>query len=457
MDFISVNRIGKQGPSHRERTEGRIAWLYIVWMLLLFTLKCIFMVPVPGVVLLLSATLYALSGPKERMIVTIISCIPFSIGFQYRYLILICIASHLFLNRASLQKSSLLVIFFLLTWEALHCLIGEFSAVAWLRNFAEFLFLMVLLSMDLREFSYQRIIRVFAVSTIGICVIMLWMQLERNNYQLLRMLYSGTGFFRFGGNNLEDAQLAFNFNPNGLGMICNSATAGIIILYKRSEHNKLDLVFMTLLILFGCMTLSKTYFLVLSLIIMSILFIDRKENFLRNLRILLILVLVILLIAWQLPEIFSSVWRRWTGANALSQRDILLTFYLKHILSSPSHFLFGTGVQDLSDKIFDIYGYQYDVPHNFLQEIWCVWGLVGIIAMGYLFYHMVRRSKFCSGIDKRSYHFLPFIVLLCSCMAGQLVTIGRNLLLLIFAYLCMCIPAVQQTKHEEISAEQTAQ
>lgn len=443
METMALNGTGKQYRSYREHRENRMAWLYLAWMLMLFVAKCILKINVPGFILLISTSLYAVSGSKERMLTAVVSSIPFSIGFQYRYLLLVCIAVYLFIRRDPLQKNSTIVILALFAWEAIHLMYGFFSPADWLRDFAEMLFLMIVLSMDLREFSYQRIIRVFAVAMVGISAIMLWMQLERNNYQVLRMFYSGTSFFRFGNYNMEGDRFAVNFNPNELGMMCNVATSGILVLYKRNEHRKMDLALMLMLIFFGCMTLSKTYYVVLTLIFIMVMAVGGRNHFRRNIRISAVLLLVILVIAWQFPEIFATAWRRMTETEAFSHRDVLFAFYFKHIFSSAIYLLFGIGAQNFQDKIFDIYGYRYGVPHNFIQEIWCMWGLLGVIMMGYLLYHLIRRSKRFSG-NGRSYHYLPYVALLASCMVGHLITSGRGLLMLIFSYLCLCVPVSEQ-------------
>ena len=440
MEKISWNRGGDPCNSRQERFENRLAYAYVGWILLLFILKYILGLNIPSTVLLISVAIYGLSGSKGRMLIAVVSCIPFSIGFQYRYLLLIFIAAYLFIERKGLRKPSLLIVLSLMAWEISHCLIGDFSIKEWFRDFAELLFLMIALSMDLEHFSYRRAIRVLAFATIGISAIMLWMQLKQNHYQLLRMLYTGAYLFRFGGSSADLSQAVMNFNPNGLGLMCNCAASGIVVLYIRSEHKTLDLVCLALLVLFGCMTLSKTYYLMLLLLIFSVLFMGKKEKFLRNIEILLGFVFILLMIAWLIPGLFQSFLKRVESGNLLSNRDILFNFYNKHILSSATYFLFGLGCQQLSGKIFDIYGYQYEVPHNFIQEVWCAWGLVGILSVGFLLYHMVRRSKQLSGEGRRTYHFVPFAVLLISSLSGQLITVGRNMLMLFFAFLCLCIP-----------------
>jgi hypothetical protein len=183
-----------------------------------------------------------------------------------------------------------------------------------------------------------------------------------------------------------------------------------------------------------------------------IMIVGGKKKFQRNVQILGILLLIVLLIAWLFPEIFATAWRRMMETDSFSNRDVLLVFYFKHILSSVSNLLYGIGAQSLPDKIFDIYGYRYDMPHNSVQEVWCAWGLVGVIMLGYLLYHLVRRSKFFAGEGRRSYHYLPLVVLLTSSMAGHLITSGRSLMLLVFSYLCLCIPVSEQAPQDPPSA-----
>jgi hypothetical protein len=48
-------------------------------------------------------------------------------------------------------------------------------------------------------------------------------------------------------------------------------------------------------------------------------------------------------------------------------------------LSSISNFIFGIGLQDFQGKISSIHSVSINVAHNGIQEIWVVWGILGVV------------------------------------------------------------------------------
>ena len=98
---------------------------------------------------------------------------------------------------------------------------------------------------------------------------------------------------------------------------------------------------------------------------------------------------------------------------------------------------FGIGLNNLSEKVIDLYRVSFNAPHNGIQEIIVAWGIPGLLMLGLLILMMILESnKYVRRKNALNYSIL--LIILVKSMAGQILTSGYTLLALAFAYLSLC-------------------
>lgn len=382
-----------------------------------------------------------------------VACIPMSTGFQYKYALLMCVISIFIRNDRKIKCNKIVCcILLMMIWEFLHAACGTFSIIEFFRCFAELLVLAMVSCLDLRKLNYKLIFRSLAIATVGVCFIMLFIQLKISNFDILAVIGRGYNSYRFGETNtIIGTNFGLNFNANGLGFICNLTTAVMLLLYGRKEHCKIDIICLFLSIIFGFMTLSRTYVICLVVIILIYLC-TIKGNVWWKLRgivtVLFFACMVFFIMSHYLPQITNDIILRFNEDDITNGRDVLFLFYNKHIFSSVIYFFFGIGIQDFSSKISGIYGVPINVCHNGIQEIWTMWGIIGVFLFIKLIIAMISYSKRYAG-KRLLNNFLPLGLLIINSMAGQLITSEHLMLSLVCIFVALCIPQNSSQKKEK--------
>lgn len=410
-------------------------------------------IDIPAILFLAVTLLPAWFGSKSEQLAMVASCIPLSVAFQYKYALLILAAAILIRNRWKLNRSGvLLIIMAMAIWEWWHAFYGRFSYVEYLRDFAELILLGLVMSIDLDDLDYKLIIRSLAVSVVGVCAIMLVMQLKQFDYNIIAVFARSAHSFRFGQDNMESGTYALNFNANNLGFICNLSTSGILLLAARKEHNRFDILWGVCSAVFALMTLSRAAILCLIAIFICYLFMSEGKVIQKIVSAVsgIVVAVIAMMLLWILvPAVFENIMERFQRTDVSNGRTSLFLYYGQFLLSSPAYFLCGIGMQHIFEKVSPYYAV-HDVPHMGLQEVWVAWGLVGVLMILLLFWKLVITSKWYAQGKRRAYQFMPLGLTLVFTMSGQLLTSSRALMALIFAYVCLCI--VSDDRKKEMQA-----
>lgn len=431
----------------QKNKENRIFRVYLMAMFVLMVARYILKLNVPAVVFLAMTLLPAWFGSKSEQLAMVASCIPMSVAFQYKYALLILSAAILIRNRWKLNRSgAFLVVMAMAIWEWWHAFYGRFSYVEYLRDFAELILLGLVLSIDTDDLDHKLILRSLAVSVVGVCAIMLWMQLQQFDYNIIAVFARSAHNFRFGQSNMESGVYALNFNANDLGFICNFATCGILLLASRREHKRLDILLAICSSVFAIMTLSRAAILCLVIVFVAYLALSEGkvlQKILSGVVGILIAAVVLFLVWAYVPSIFDNLLERFQRSDVSGGRTSLFLYYGQFILSSPANFFFGVGMQQIFEKVSPYFPV-HDVPHMGIQEVWVVWGLVGIMMIIILFVKIVTTSKRYAHGQRKPYQFMPFLLTLIYTSSGQLLTSSRALMALVVSYVCMCICTEEQ-------------
>lgn len=426
----------------QKKTDNRIFKVYLLAMFILMVARYLLKVNVPSAAFLLVAMLPILRGSISEQLAFVASCIPLSVAFQYKYALLILAVAILMQNRWRLKVSGVfLVVVAMMIWELWHAFYGYFSYIEYLRDFAELIILGIVTSIDLSDLDHKLIIRSLSISVVGVCMIMLVMQMQQFGFDLAAVFARSAHSFRFGQSNMESGAFALNFNANNLGFICNLSTCGILLLATRKEHGKLDIVLAISSVIFALMTMSRAAILCLIMIFVVYLFsTERKasKKILSSVGGILIAMIALILIQVFVPTLFQNIQERFQSEDVLNGRGSLMRYYGQFLLSSPMYLLFGIGMQHIFEKVSPFYPV-HDVPHMGFQEVCVAWGLVGVVMMVSVLWRIIRTSKQYAGGKRQIYQYMPLVLTLVFTMTGQLLTSSRALMALTFAYICLCI------------------
>lgn len=420
-----------------------VFYLYLIAMLTALFLRKAAGVNIPIYFLLFLSFIPALFGSNDNIIAAAVCCIPMSSGFQFKYALLIYVVVFIVIKqRGKLRlNETVLLIFFMMIWELLHIYYGTFSIIEYLRSFAELLFIVILFSMKLNKINYRFVFRAYAIATVGICLIMLYLQLKQHGFSIKSIFGQDFKNYRFGQANTTAKNYGLNINPNRLGLICNLSIGSLLLLIGRKEHSFFDLVLLILSTVFGLMTLSRTFVIILLLIVIFFILTTKgnlKQKLLCIFGIFTMALLVIILISQIAPNIFENIISRFKEEDMFGGRDELFSFYNRHILSSLLFFFFGIGLHDLKGKIDSIYHIDINVPHNGIQEIWVAWGIIGLILFVLMIVSLIKETRKHQHKPAKRQYLLLFITLL-HIMAGQFIRSEIALLSLILVIISLSI------------------
>lgn len=424
------------------KTNNRIFKVYLLAMFALMAVRYLLKVDVPAVAFLLVAMLPIWWGNTSEQLAFAASCIPLSVAFQYKYALLILSVAILIKNQWRLKRSGVFfVVIAMMAWELWHAFYGQFSYVEYLRDFAELILLGVVTSIDLHEVDHKLVIRSLAISVVGVCAIMLIMQLQQFGFDLVAIFARSAHSFRFGQSNMASGRFAINFNANNLGFICNLATCGNLLLVIRKEYRWLDIILAVFSLAFAMMTLSRAA-IVCAIMVFVAYFIFSEGKLTKKIWSIvggvLVALLGLVLIRIFVPAVYENIAERFQRTDVWNGRGNLLKYYNQFLFSSPMYLLFGIGMQHVFEKVSPHYPV-IDVPHMGLQEVCVVWGLVGLVMFAVIIWKIVTTSKHYAYGKRQLYQFMPLGLVMVFSMTGQLVTSSRVLIALTFAYICLCI------------------
>ena len=425
----------------RENTERKKGHkLFIALMCLfvaMFFVRNVFKIEFPIVLFLGIVAVIAVVSSREEIVALVVSFIPFSVGFQYKYAIFICIAVYLvkFAKTVKYPKYAFAIVA-MFVWELFHAFGWEFSPFEALRGFSELIFLAFILMAEDFDFSDGLVMRTMAYCTVTAAAIVFLVSLNEMNYDILEFLESG---IRFGEADEDILNFGFNYNQNGLGLICNVSISGLLIIISNKKAVLLDYMVIAFLIFIGLLTVSRSFIICLAVAVLLFIFFQSgsiKKKALTILIIVILILLIILVINGVMPQIFKNFETRFNAEDMTGGRNDLFAFYNKHIFSDWKHLLFGVGIQNYSEKVNGIHNTQMNACHNGYQEVMVVWGIVGMVLVAYMIYCIIRKS----GIDndKRKYiNFLTLLILLLQIMSGQFINAGKELLCLVVVFACL--------------------
>lgn len=170
-------------------------------------------------------------------------------------------------------------------------------------------------------------------------------------------------------------------DPNFLSVSLILISLSIIILAEYNEIKKVDMWMCIPLLGFGILTISKSFFLMLiMLVLLYSLIMWENHNYKTIILLAAVIAVVVLLTLTGKITIFNSFIDRFKYSNDISTgRFAILANYFRHILSNPIQAILGFGI-----------GARYvgkNVPHNTLIDFIYYYGVLG-------------SFFFCAGLNR---------------------------------------------------------
>lgn len=433
MKSVKIKNMNGYRQNHKSR--GLFCGLFALLMLLV-SVRYVFQIDFPAVVLLGLMVFMICIGDRSEVLAVCAACIPLTSALTHDYVLLAAIIALLLKDQGNIRIDlTILPVLMLIVWELLHSLVGEFSAPQLVVMFAPLLLCTVLLWMDLRDIDYSFIVRVLAVSTCVMCLTLMGMLLMRSGFSLSRMF---ANMHRLGLQTEGRETVSLTMNPNSLAIICILAVSGLMQLALTGERKRTDLLMMITMLVCGALTLSRTYLVLL--VIMVILFgFFQKRGLTQMIRFFVMLLLTVLLAALVLNAMFPTILEQYLGRFQVSDisggRSSLFASYHEYILSDPKVMFWGIGLADYTERIM-IATHLPNIPHNGIQEVITAWGIPGLIILVVFFLSLPLQAKKKAG---KIYfvQYIPLILLIAKAQAGQLLKSDYTMLAFTFAYLSL--------------------
>ena len=152
------------------------------------------------------------------------------------------------------------------------------------------------------------------------------------------------------------------------------------------------------------------------------------------------------------PSAYAQFLGRLEADDVTNGRLELLTFFNQHIFSSFQNSMFGIGLQNVTEKIVELYERSV-VPHNGIQEVLLVWGFPGLFLVVGWFATFMRGAKLYHKGRWNLLNLLPIFFYILEIQSGQFFRSGRSILAISLLFISLCQKSdgevLQQPSNEE--------
>ena len=367
-------------------------------------------------------------------------------GFQANYAILFGIFAILLKKYKKIVFSyEFILLIFIILWEALHIFIPPFSVAEYARHMVCYIILWIIIFDKNTKFDYPLVLITFAAITLFVLFDILVQTLALFDYSFTAIISEG---LRFGDVNdlIANQTLNLSNNQNFIGVLC-ALSIGSLLVVAFNNYNKKTLIGcllgMLILVVFGLLTQSRTFILLLAICIIGSVFYynkSKKLNFLFFIIIASILLCATYFITKLLiPNVLNNVINRFLVDDISSGRVDIFRNYNDLILSSDKIFFFGIGMQSILEKV----NVSSNVPHNALQTAFLVWGFLGVITVLLIFILLIINAR--KGKKTRLINYLPVLLYFISIQLGHFVQVKHVLMILI-----LCFSAIRYNTINEV-------
>ncbi|MDU1413994.1 MAG: hypothetical protein E6929_14360 [Clostridium sp.] len=374
--------------------------------------------------------------------------IPLSTGIPYNYIL--CMAIMVLIFKYDIKFNKLFLALILILSIELYACINNAIDVKELASIFMVFFLIyyfVTNSSFNDNNNYSVYLRSFIYGTLisGIFIILM----TSSQGEILDLFLKG---YRFGQTNflneVKSTYLLLEYNPNSYGNFCVFALYFLITLRVNNFNKKIDYIVFLLILLFGCLTLSITFYV--SFVIASILLlIEFKskikkvswKNVLGIITLVFLVFLVIYFIFFKNKVLQERFLYRMLLPDMSHGRNDIFTNINKIIFSDPKTAFLGVG----ANNYVKVLGLKLSC-HNATQEIVVCWGIIGLIIFSLWIYTIIKQGIKNNGF-KGIVNVFPFLLLFLCVQASQFIILPMSkFILIILCYSSMCIGVLRSEK-----------
>ncbi len=415
-------------------------WVYNAMTALMMTAvfaQFVFQQQIPQAVYLGLSLAMILTCDRDQILATLIMCMPLSMVFSTTYTLLAAFVILVLRYKDQIRiDQSIVPIILLAVWEMAHGILGGFALKNFIGQFTPFILYGLLMWQDSGKVDYGFVVRCLAVCTVTMCLTLLGMVLVKSGFDIS---YAFVNMHRLGMAAEENVADTLQFNPNSLGIMCVLSVTGLLQMYTTGQGRPTDIVMALTMVTCGALTTSRT-FLALLLIMVVLFWLSQEGGILRKIRFLLLiaavgaLALTILMLVF--PVAIENFLFRLSVVDISSGRNDLLNAYDKFLYAHPDILLWGMGLLDIGQKVTTQYSVAANVPHNGIQEMVVIWGILGLLMFLFMLGFMLWKGKKAAG-KQRLLNYIPLILLVAKIQVGQMLTSYYTMLAFAFCYLSL--------------------
>lgn len=402
--------------------------LFYLNLFLIFILQFIseVVIPLPSILFaLLCVTAFLLVGPSHIMGLYLYLILLSSGGVLYLVNMLFFISIIIYFRNEIKFDITLIFIFGIIFIESIHVLVnnslGIEESIIKLFGFSACLLLFGFIRSLSKVIDIKATLNFLIYGLLGFTIITTGIYLFKygiGNY------FTEIRRFGFVPYKTEEGIGGLIINPNTLGKYCAFVIASILTLntFGKIKLNIWYIFVLAMVAIVGLLTLSRTFLLVVALVMIIYLF----TNVLGNKSVLslfafIIVISIFCIILYSNQSLYDSLYHRIFETDDISgSRLLIYSQYAAILFSHVSIFLFGVGMQNYVEKFSRLDTLISQSTHNVLLEVLSSWGIVGLLIIVILFSLIIVQSKVTNlKISKRIIILLPFFVVIISALFGQ--------------------------------------
>ncbi len=404
----------------------------------------------PGMFYLAFAMMIPFFLSKEEIIAYSVGFAMMGTGIQVVYVTAGCLFAYVYKKRFSFNKKQVVFSMIILIYEALHLVVylGD-SPVEFLRYAIVYIYVFIMLFDEYDNDSIVIIAKVYISATVFVCIDVL--------FQMLTILNISMGDYlnmslRLGYSDQLQQTIRFSADPNLLAQSCTISMVMCVVLMKKKYTDVFLKIAVLLLLLFGLMTLSKTFLLSLVVVVFCIILntSQEKKSFesIKNAMIAFVCIIVALIIVYNVyPNYFDNIAARFDPEDLTTGRVRIAQKYINYLLGEPFSLFFGLGLQNIGEKSMCVAS-----PHAAFIECLVSFGLLGTI---FIIYIVINSIKQITKNKKRSFlSYMPLVITVVLIQSTQFFRM-RDRILTLIAVVVLCGIESRSKKNKGVENEKT--
>lgn len=402
-------------------------------LFILLILRDVNVLILPGITYLGLAVIIPVFLGKEDVIAYSVGFAMMGTGIQVAYITLACFCCYTYKNKFRVHTKQLIFVLIMLVYESVHILFSNNdSLVEFIRYAITYVYVFFVLFEDYDTNTILKISKSYINATVFVCIDVLLQMLTMLDITIVDYLNMS---LRLGYSDQLQQVIRFSADPNLLAQSCTISLVIAVLLFKNKYSDVFLKTAMILLLLFGLMTLSKTFLLSLIFIVLCLMLKTSVETnvlkSIKNIFIAVFFVLIAIIIIYNVyPSYFENINARFDTNDLTTGRVRIAQNYFTYLIKEPFAMFFGVGLQNLGVKT----GCGAS-PHAAIVECLTSFGLIGTIFIIWLIvkaiYKITKKQR------KVLLVYMPFFVTLVLIQSTQFFRMrDRILTLIVVVVLC---------------------